>query len=161
MSEYENHETKLIAEVDCTAEGKPLCEAQGVRGFPTIKYGDVADLQDYEGSREKAAFKKHAEEKLEPSCSPRNIDLCDDEKKAEISKFQAMSEADLDKEIESKEEELKTVEATFKEQVTGLQKQYEGFMKAKDEGIAAVRNSGLGIMKAVKSMKKTAKKDEL
>merc|ERR1740129_2530421 len=26
----------LVAEVDCTAEGKPLCDANGVKGFPTL-----------------------------------------------------------------------------------------------------------------------------
>lgn len=24
--------------VDCTADGKPLCDEVGVRGYPTIKY---------------------------------------------------------------------------------------------------------------------------
>ena len=28
---------KLVAHVDCTAEGKPLCDANGVKGFPTLK----------------------------------------------------------------------------------------------------------------------------
>lgn len=29
--------TAIIGDVDCTAAGKPLCDANGVRGFPTIK----------------------------------------------------------------------------------------------------------------------------
>lgn len=32
----------MIADVDCTAEGKSLCDEQGVQGFPTIKYGASA-----------------------------------------------------------------------------------------------------------------------
>ncbi|OLQ03763.1 Type-2 histone deacetylase 2 [Symbiodinium microadriaticum] len=37
----------LIADVDadCTAGGKSKCEEVGVRGYPTIKYGDPDDLQ--------------------------------------------------------------------------------------------------------------------
>merc|ERR1712046_170317 len=120
-----------MGDVDCTAAGKPLCDANGVKGFPTIKYGDPADLQAYEGGRDEKALKKFAEEKLTPMCSPKNIDLCDDEKKAEIAKFQAMAVEELASMIEVKEAELKEIEAEFKKSVEGLQKQYEGFMKTK------------------------------
>lgn len=161
MAEYKDHPTKLIADVDCTAEGKPLCDANGVKGFPTILYGDPADLQKYEGGRDEKALKKFAEEKLTPMCSPKNIDLCDDAKKAEIAKFQAMDTADLETAIAKAEDELKTVEATFKTNVEGLQKQYEEFMKEKDEKLAAIKDSGLGLMKSVAAAKKAAPKDEL
>jgi len=36
-SEYADSKTVVIADVDCTAAGKPLCEKYGVRGYPTIK----------------------------------------------------------------------------------------------------------------------------
>ena len=76
--------TQLVADVDCTTEGKPLCDANGVRGYPTIKWGDPADLQDYQGGRDYVALEKFATENLKPVCSPKNIDLCDDDKKADI-----------------------------------------------------------------------------
>merc|ERR1712093_312781 len=98
----------LIADVDCTAEGKPLCEQVGVQGFPSIKWGDPSNLEAYEGGRDYEALKKFAKDNLKPMCSPANLDLCDDEKKAEISKFQAMSAEDLEKEIEEKKAEIKT-----------------------------------------------------
>ena len=41
-----------MADVDCTAAGKPLCDSNGIKGFPTIKYGDPSDLQTYEGGRD-------------------------------------------------------------------------------------------------------------
>jgi len=84
-------------------------------------------------------------------CSPANIDLCDDDKKAEIEKFQAMSSDDLDAAIKEKEAESETAEGDFKTFVEGLQKQYEDAMKKKDDAIAAVKASGLGLMKAVKA----------
>jgi len=89
MAEYKNHKTILVADVDCTAAGKPLCDQVGVRGYPTIKYGDPSDLQDYKGGRDEKALKEFAKG-LKPACSPANIDLCDDEKKAQIAKLQAM-----------------------------------------------------------------------
>lgn len=37
MEEYEGHATALIGDCDCTAECKPKCDENGVRGFPTLK----------------------------------------------------------------------------------------------------------------------------
>ena len=45
MESYADSPTALVADVDCTAAGEKLCSEHGVRGYPTIKYGDPADLQ--------------------------------------------------------------------------------------------------------------------
>jgi len=161
MAAFEGSETQLIADVDCTAEGKPLCDANGVRGYPTIKWGDPADLQDYQGGRDFAALEKFAKENLKPMCSPKNIDLCEEDKKAEILKFQAMSSEDLEKAIKEKEEEQTKVEADFKELVEGLQKTYQEANEKKDAALEEIKNSGLGLMKAVLASSGSATKDEL
>jgi len=161
MAAFEGSETQLIADVDCTAEGKPLCDANGVRGYPTIKWGDPADLQDYQGGRDFAALEKFAKENLKPMCSPKNIDLCEEDKKAEILKFQAMSPEDLEKAIKEKEEEQTKVEADFKELVEGLQKTYQEANEKKDAALEEIKNSGLGLMKAVLASSGSATKDEL
>jgi len=49
--DWAGHEVGLIAEVDCTTDGKPLCDQNGVKGFPTLKYGDPSALEDYQGGR--------------------------------------------------------------------------------------------------------------
>jgi hypothetical protein len=159
-AEFDSSTTQLIGDVDCTADGKPLCEANGVRGYPTLKWGDPTDLQDYQGGRDYDTLKKFAEENLKPICSPSNIDLCDEDKKAEIKKFQAMSAEELDKAIKEKEAEQEKAEADFKTYVEQLQAQYREAMEAKDAAVEAVKNSGLGLMKAVKASMDTAK-DEL
>jgi len=160
MEAYAGSATELVAEVDCTAAGKPLCDQVGVRGYPTIKYGDPADLQDYQGGRDYEAFEKFAKENLKPMCSPKNLDLCDDAKKAEITKFQSMSDADLDKAIAEEEKKLEDAEAEFKAEVQKLQDKYTALSTEKDEKIAAVKAAGLGLMKAVKASKPSGK-DEL
>jgi hypothetical protein len=153
--------TQLIGDVDCTAGGKPLCDAAGVKGYPTIKWGDPADLKDYQGGRTFDDLKKFADENLKPMCSPKNIDLCDDEKKAEIAKFAGMSDADLDTAIAAEEKKLEDAESEFKEEVQKLQDRYSALSTEKDEKIAAVTASGLGLMKAVKGSKPAAGSDEL
>merc|ERR1712023_295557 len=147
----ERAKTTLIADVDCTAAGKPLCETVGVQGFPTIKYGDPSDLQDYQGGRDYDALKKFAKENLKPMCSPTNIDLCDDEKKATIEKFLGLAGAELDKMIEEKEKLMADAEEAFKTGVEGLQAQYQKMMEDKEKTQEDIKNSGLGLMKACKA----------
>jgi len=153
MGEFADSATALVGDVDCTAAGKPLCDANGVRGFPTIKHGDPSALEDYEGGRSYDDLKKFADENLKPRCSPTNIDLCDADKKAEIEKFQAMSDDDLAAAIADKEKEIKDAEELFESELKKLQETYEKISKDKDENIAAVKDSGLGLMKAVKASK--------
>jgi len=161
MEEFADSPTQLIADVDCTADGKSLCEANGIRGYPSLKWGDPAALEDYQGGRDYKTLKKFAEEQLKPMCSPSNIDLCDDDKKAEIKKFMDMSDADLEKQIEEKETEMAKAEEEFKTFVEELQASYQEGMKKKDDALDAIKESGLGLMKAVKVSKKKGAKDEL
>jgi len=154
----------LVADVDCTAAGKPLCEKVGVKGYPTLKWGDPNALEDYSGGRTFADLKKFAKENLKPICSPSNLDLCDDEKKAEITKFMEMDDAELDKMIEEKEKLLEEAEETFKSEVDKLQKKYTELQSEKEKKETEVKESGLGLMrsvKAAKAKKEDEEKDEL
>merc|ERR1711865_414112 len=101
------------------------------------KWGDPSDLQTYEGGRTYDDLETFATENLKPVCSPKNIDLCDDDKKAEEA------------------------EAEFKAEVEKLQARYTALSEEKDEKVAAVKASGLGLMKAVKGSKPAAGNDEL
>merc|ERR1712048_203298 len=158
MDDFKDSPTSLVADVDCTAGGSELCQKHDVGGYPTIKYGDPGDLKDYDGGRSYDELKKFAEENLGPTCGPNNMDLCDDEKKALIEKYSAMSLVDLDAAITEADEKVTKAEADFKTFVDGLQKQYESESKKKDDLIASIKSSGLGFMKAVKAAKK---KEEL
>jgi hypothetical protein len=153
MDAFAGSASALVGDVDCTTEGKALCDTHGVKGYPTIKWGDPAALEDYKGGRDYDTLKKFAEESLKPICSPSNIDLCDAVKKAEIEKFMAMPDAALDAAIAAKEAELETAESSFKDEVAKLQDTYQDLMAAKDKTIEDVKNSGLGLMKAVKGSK--------
>lgn len=162
MDAFADSPTALVADVDCTAAGKPLCDSNGVRGYPTIKYGDPSSLEDYQGGRDYDALKKFADENLKPMCSPLNIDLCDDEKKASIEKFQAMSDEELDTAISQNEKLMEDAEEAFKSGVASLQDAYQKLMSTKEETLANIKNSGLGLMKAVKATKgKKTGSDEL
>jgi len=91
MDEFKGSPTSLVADVDCTTEGKALCDSNGVKGFPTIKYGEPGDLKDYQGGRDFDSLKKFADENLGPTCGPGNMDLCDEKMKKKIEGYLAMT----------------------------------------------------------------------
>jgi len=145
--------------VDCTTEGKELCSQHGVRGYPTIKFGDPSNLEDYKGGRTLEALQEFAKENLKPVCSPANLDLCDADKKAQIEGFIALSDADLDAKIKEKKDEGEQLETTFKDEVKALQAKYEQLQKDKDDGLKKVKESGMGLMQAVQAHKKKVKSE--
>jgi len=157
--EYKDSTTAGVFDVDCTTAGKSLCEQHGVRGYPTIKWGDPSNLEDYKGGRSLDALKKFAAENLKPVCSPANLDLCDADKKTQIEGFMAMGADALEAKIKEKKDEQDKLEVTFKDEVKKLQEKYEQLQKDKDEGIKAVKESGLGLMQAVAAHQKKTKSE--
>lgn len=155
MAEYADNAKILVADVDCTAGGKPLCDAQGVKGFPTLKYGDPSSLEDYEGGRDEDALKKFASE-LKPSCSVTNMDLCDEEDKAALEKILALSDEEIATQIADGEKKIADAESTFDTELEKLQATYKQLQEAKEATLAEVKASGLGQLKAVQSHKKKA-----
>ena len=125
MDEFSSSSTSLIADVDCTEAGKDLCETHGVQGFPSIKYGDPADLKDYQGGRDFDSLKKFAEENLGPQCGPTNLDLCDEKKRKKLEGFMAMS-------LERVEAKITNAIRVAEEEVP-LMKKVVGYLKSKKE----------------------------
>jgi len=177
MAEYKDSTEALVGDVDCTSSGESLCQQIGVQGYPSIKFGDPNDLQDYEGGRSMEDLKTFAAANLGPQCGPKYLDLCDDAKKAEIAKFTAMSASELDAFIQDGKASLEKIEADFKtfvgtldaqvekagdkkeEIMERLREEYGAESKKKDEAVEKVKSSGLGLAKSVKAF--TASKEEL
>mmetsp|Transcript_23007 Transcript_23007/g.30442 ORF Transcript_23007/g.30442 Transcript_23007/m.30442 type:complete len:170 (-) Transcript_23007:1685-2194(-) len=159
--EWSGNDTGLIAEVDCTTDdAQPLCSAEGVQGFPTLKYGDPTALDDYQGGRSYDDLAAFAKENLKPMCGLSNIDLCDDEKKAMIESLMAMSKDDLEKTVATESQKITDADETFKSELKKLQEKYEELLKTKEATEAEVKAGGLGLMKAVLA-KKASGSDEL
>jgi len=153
MEEFKDSKTALVADVDCTVH-QDLCGKHGVQGYPTIKYGDPNNMEDYQGGRSFDDLLSFAKENLGPTCGPANLDLCDATQKKAVEDAMALSDDELDKKIQEGEEKLTSAEDTFKSEVEKLQAKYEQLMKEKDETIANVKSSGLGMLKSVKAHKR-------
>ena len=160
--DWASSEVGLIAEVDCTTDGKPLCDQNGVKGFPTLKYGDPMALEDYSGGRTLKDLADFAKENLKPVCSPAKLDLCDADKKEQIEKFMALPADELSGLIDVEEKKIADAEENFNDEVQKLQTKYQDLMSEKDAAAAAVKSSGLGLMKSVKAFAaKNTGSDEL
>jgi thioredoxin-like negative regulator of GroEL len=157
--EFAGSKTVIIADVDCTVH-KDVCGKYGVRGYPTIKYftgSTAADGDTYEGGRDFDSLKKFADESLGPSCSNDNIDLCDDDQKAILDKYNAMSVSERKEIVDKANADVAAAEETFKEEVKKLQANYEKLMSDKDAAVKALQTKDLSLLKSIKS----DSKDEL
>jgi predicted HTH transcriptional regulator len=91
-------------------------------------------------------------------CSPNNIKPCEDEMKAEIQKFSSMSDNNLATSItEQKEKMMEDAKETFKISVAALQENFQLLSNKKDKTLEKIKNSSVGLMKAVKASKATTK----
>jgi GTP-dependent phosphoenolpyruvate carboxykinase len=154
----------LIAEVDCTAEAKSLCDTNGVSGFPTLMYGDPSSLESYEGSRSYDDLSKFAKENLKPLCAPDKIEFCDDGKKELIKRYQNLEADEIKARINEEEKKIRAAKREFDKEVERLSKEYERLAKEKDAKIAAIQSSDLKLLKSIakaKSKSGEAAKEEL
>jgi len=151
MKEFESSSTALVADVDCTAEGKELCTKVGVKGYPTLKYGDPNNLEDYKGGRDFDDLLTFAKENLGPTCGPSNLDLCDDEQKEKIETIQAKGIEKLEAEIKELDDSIQAAEKHFEDEVKKLQETYEQLNKDKEAAVNAAKEQDLGLMKTVRA----------
>lgn len=166
MENFADSKTSLVADVDCTAGGKELCEKHKVQGYPSIKYGDPNDLKDYNGGRKYDDFIKFAEENLGPTCGPENLDLCGDEDKATLEKLLALDMDELDAKIAEVDEKVAKVEAKgtkavtkFEDKIKELKAELEVATEKKKDAVAKEKKkTGVSLMKAVLAAAK--KKEE-
>jgi len=149
MEEFASSKTALIADVDCTAEGKGLCNKIGVSGYPTIKYGDPNDLQDYQGGRELADLQTFAKENLGPSCGPAYPDLCSKSELKKMKKFQKMDKEALEKYIKKNDKKIKDAETDLEKAKEDCKARINHKTKQKDKLTEKIKKKGLGMAKAV------------
>ena len=130
-NDYKDSPTVLVADVDCTAGGKSLCEKHGVKGYPTIKTYRQGDTEGetYEGGRDLADLKKHVET-LGPACSIDNRDLCSEEQLPLLDKYAAMSQARRDAKLNKLKNAIAKEELRHEGVQKKLQAQYEASSKA-------------------------------
>lgn len=147
--EYADSKTVLIADVDCTAAGKPLCDKYGVKGYPTIKYFNPPDEEgeDYKGGRDLAALKKFAANELGPSCSADTLENCSEEQKAELKAYMDMDATERATKLESLKTAMAEAQTTHDALLKSLQSQY----KASQESLDKLKEESAPTIKLLKA----------
>lgn len=84
------------------------------------------------------------------------MDMCDEEKKAQIEELMVIPPAELDPKIANYEKQLKDAEEYFKAEVEKLKASFERLVEEKDGKIAAVKNGVLGLLHSVNISKAEA-----
>lgn len=118
MEAFKDSDSALVGDVDCTADGKDLCEKQKVGGYPTIKYGDPADLKDYSGGRDFDALKAFADKELGPVCGPAHVDLCDEATQKQLTHLMGLDLSQLAIEYNQAEATVRAEVAKFNREWT-------------------------------------------
>lgn len=151
MDEVNTSPTALVAEVDCTADGQSLCEDIGIEGYPTLKYGDPNDLQDYEGGRDFDELKNFADENLKPTCGPKNKELCDEAELKNIEEMETLSDEELNAKIKEAEDAIDAANDHFEAELEKLQSAYEQISNEKDTKVKKIKDDGLNLLKSIKA----------
>lgn len=139
MKRFEGHASVLVGDVDCTADGEPLCEKHGVQGVPTIKWGDPSALEEYEAGSGGKWMAGNGWPEMLPELRKRSADM-----KAEL------------KEAKMKRDEL--------EAAGGAEEEVEELMQKAQAEVQKIRESRgqlKQLMKAVKATKGSSGSEEL
>jgi len=88
---FESSSSVVIVDVDCTSdEGKPVCNRNGVSGYPTIKYFTAEtgkEGESYQGGRDFDTLKKFVEDELESACDVADPSGCTEKEQKYITKM--------------------------------------------------------------------------
>lgn len=119
---------------------KALCEAQGVTGYPTLKYYAPGDKEgtNYEGERDLKALKAFAKT-LGPQCGPKHLKKCTAEQKASLEGYMALGSSELQAKLAAEQAKLEEAQTKHDTLLKSLQTQFEksdAELKALKESVA-------------------------
>jgi hypothetical protein len=88
--EWKADEIGLVAEVNCDGvNSEYICDDFEISALPSILYGDVDNLQVYEGERTYEAMSAFAKEHVSHlSCSIKHLEFCSEEERERLVELQ-------------------------------------------------------------------------
>lgn len=141
MDEFKDSKTGIVGDVDCT-QHESLCNTHKVEGFPTIKFGKIGALKDYEGEREFPALQKFAQDNLGPVCGPKSLDECDAVTKKQLQDAMELKDDALKAKLKAQQDILDKVGAEH----AAAKAKAEA---AHDAKVKEIMNGGLSAFKMV------------
>lgn len=153
-----------IGTIDCTDDGnKALCDRNAIQGFPTIKYGHLDNLENYEGGRDVEALRSFALD-LKPVCAIGFEVHCSDEEQTLLASLIDMDAATLENSIKEHDVKVQGIEKRYTDDVAKLQNEYANITAVKKDAIQTLNtDANIGFIKGVLNHKRksTADKSDL
>ena len=147
------HDNVLIAEVDCTSE-KKICAKYGVKGFPTLKFGDPNSFEDYKGGRTFSALNDHLQT-LGPPCNVETREHCSETHLTKLDEYEKLSDSEIQSLIDEEASSRQNIEDTFKEEVQKLQNTYNELTEKKEEDMDELSKYHVGILQSLLASRKS------
>jgi hypothetical protein len=132
--EFKDSTTVVVADVDCTAAGEPLCSRFRVEGFPTLKTFSPPSTEgeDYEDGRKLDELRAHVQS-LGPGCTPDTKAMCTAEDLAELESLIGLPAEALEAEIAELKAKMTAASRAHEELLESLQAQFETSEQAVQE----------------------------
>jgi protein disulfide-isomerase A6 len=92
------NDSAFLADVNCSDQ-EELCQANDVKGYPTIKVYKDGEVSDYSGGRTVEALTEYVETELSVPCNIATGDGCSDKAVKYAEKWKTKSADDAQKEI--------------------------------------------------------------
>jgi len=142
----------VIAKVDCDNKAnQPICSAEGIEGFPTLKSfptGDSSSSEVYDGDREIAALLHFVKTSMGPGCDAKTLTNCSDDEKKLIEELKGLNKDEITEKVDFYQESIKYEDKKFEDLLKSLQAQYEEAKNASAEEKRA-HKAKLKILKAL------------
>jgi len=150
MDSFKDSKTAVVGDVDCTKpDNEALCEKQKVEGYPTIKWGKIGALKDYDGEREFSDLLNFAKKNLGPVCGPTDLKECDETQRKQLEEAMKLKDPELQAKIKVQDDEVDKLEKEFEAKLKEIEEQQNKMEKVKNEKVEAIMKAGLGSLKAV------------
>jgi len=150
MAQFKDSKTAVIGDVDCTKpENEALCEKQKVEGYPTIKWGKIGALKDYDGEREFNDLLDFAKKNLGPVCGPTDLKECDETQRKQLEDAMKLKDDELQAKIKVQDDEVEKLEKGFEAKMKEFEEQQNKAENEKNAKVDAIMKAGLGSLKAV------------
>lgn len=147
INAYKDSEDFVVGEVDCTTHGHQLCHRFAIRAFPSIRYGNIADMgASYDGERDFASLQNFVTTTLRPLCGPQRLEYCSPEELAHMAEYQHMSISKIEEAIAEVEKSFKAQKISHAVEIEEKERSFEVVKKSYEDE--------LKVMRMVKSFRK-------
>lgn len=113
-----------------------------------VALSDGSDV--YEGPRDFDSLLAFADDNLSPSCSAATLDVCDEEQKAILNKYLAMSAAERKAIVDDVDKSIADLEENFKAGVAKLQSTFTKLQQEKDDILKSVNSKDLQLLRTIR-----------